>query len=87
MSNSFHHRKAFITFCVSSLKVLSFRKFKEFFLDHYIKMAKDSISEVQIHFLNSAVIVRPYIEQDLDLLLQFNTNLSMLRLSEKSSVS
>lgn len=80
-------RKAYISFCTQAIKVLSFRKFREYFLDLYISMATDEVSAVKVHFLNSAMIIRPYIEQDLDLMIKFNNHLTTLRLSEKRDVS
>lgn len=44
-----------------------------------MEMANDPLQQVKIHFLNSALKIRPYLEQDLDLILRFNENLNMLR--------
>jgi hypothetical protein len=67
--------------------VLSFRKFREYFLEIYMSMATDEVSAVKVHFLNSVIIIRPYIEQDLDLMIKFNNHLTTLRLCDKMDVS
>jgi len=40
-----------------------------------------------VHFLNSVLASRPYIQQDLDLMIRFNNLLTQLRLSEIDSVA
>lgn len=52
-----------------------------------MEMAKDKVPEVKIHFLNSVITIRPFLEQDLDLILKFNNNLTMLRIEENLKVS
>lgn len=50
-------------------------------------MAKDRVTEVRIHFLNSAPLIRPFFEHDLDLMINFNNTLNLLRFSDNSKVS
>lgn len=65
---------------------MSFRRFKETFLELYLKMASDKIAELRIQFLYSATVVRPYLEQDVDLLLRFNNGLNQLQMDSSQSV-
>ena len=44
LGNSFVLRKAFITFCSQAIQVLSFRKFREYFLENYLELANDPIT-------------------------------------------
>lgn len=41
---------------------MSFKTFKEHFLELYMVMATDKITEVRVQFLYSALRVRPYLE-------------------------
>ena len=42
-------------------------------------MSTDKITEVRLKFLYSAPLIRPYLEQDIDLMLNFNERLNTLR--------
>ena len=44
LGNGFVHRKTFITFCSQAIQVLSFRKFREYFLENYLELANDPIT-------------------------------------------
>jgi hypothetical protein len=48
---------------------MSFKSFREHFLDDYIKLSEDKVTDVIVHFLNTVIYVRPYLEHDLDLIL------------------
>ena len=72
LSQSNIFRKAFITFCTHAVKVFSVSSFKDHFLEHYIVMATDRVAEVRLKFLYSAPVIRPYLEQDIDLMLRYN---------------
>ena len=80
-------RKAFATFCTQAAKVLSFKCCKEHFLEPYSHLSEDKLVDVKVHFLNSIVDVRPYLELDIDLILKFNNNLTLLRIDENRKIS
>jgi hypothetical protein len=61
-SSSFVLRKTFIAFCISAVKVFSFKTFRTFFLECYLNMFHDKVSEVRMKFLQSAPSIRPYFE-------------------------
>ena len=63
---------------MSAVKIFSFKTFKLFFLEDYMTMVSDRVAEVRVKFLQSAPIIRPYLEQDIDLMLKFNNNLNYL---------
>lgn len=50
-------------------------------------MASDKISEVKLQFLYSAITIRPFLEQDVDLLLRFNNSLNNLQIDQSKNVS
>jgi len=69
-------RKCFILFCMSAIRVLSFKTFKQHFMQLYLDMGKDKIQEVRIAFLNSVTSIRPFLELDQSSLNDFNLCLS-----------
>lgn len=85
-SKTFALRKCFIMCCVSAVQVLSFETFKQHFFNLYLKMAEDKIADVRISFLNSAVEVRPYLEQDPTSLNEFNLVLSTFLLDQSPTI-
>ncbi len=81
-SPSFILRKSFIVFCTKAISVFSFKTFKEYFLEAYIQMHSDKTLEVKLKFLKSVPVIRPYLESDVDLLLQFNEKLDLLTMHD-----
>jgi len=87
LGNGFVLRKTFITFCAEAIQVFSFKMFREHFLESYLVLTNDPIDQVKVHFLKSVLASRPYIQQDVDLMIRFNNLLTQLRLSEIDSVA
>lgn len=85
-SQSFIHRKGYIQLCAHLVKLISFKNFRELFLSNYMKAIEDPVAEVRVSFLNSVSTVRPYLENDIDLILQFNNSLNAIRTNETSKV-
>jgi hypothetical protein len=77
-------RKAYISFCMSAIKIFSFKTFKTFFLEDYMSMVEDPVMEVRMKFLQSAPIIRPFLEQEIDLILMFNNSLNFLQTQDPS---
>lgn len=50
-SSSFVLRKAYIGFCISAVKIFSFKTFKQYFLEDYMAMVNDPVAEVRMKFL------------------------------------
>jgi|LauGreDrversion4_2_1035121.scaffolds.fasta_scaffold266888_2 hypothetical protein len=69
-------RKCFIIFCTAVIKVVSFKTFKQHFMELYLATAKDKIQDVRLAFLNSVTAVRPFLELDQASLNDFNVCIS-----------
>lgn len=50
-----------------------------------MSLATDKVAEVRMKFLYSAPLIRPYLEQDIDLILRYNELLNHFRNQDSST--
>ena len=77
--SSLIYRNTYIQFCIESIKVFSYRFFREEFLGPYLGLAADPVPSVKISFLNSLPFIRPYLDHDVDTVIEINNLIAALK--------
>lgn len=72
-------RRTFIYFCKSAVKYFSRQFFKENFLEEFLAMAEDQIPIIRMEFAHSLVIIKPSLEDDINLNIRIMEIMNKLR--------